>query len=357
MSTAIPQGGRGAQSRNDQQAFGTHIRNASRTFYMEGRCKGNQHFKWTELPPEIRLETTSHMDINQLYNLQQVNKHRNETELELRRRVSSTLSRFNLDVTDTLGMLKTRSALISGSAALAVVVPGCVEPSNLDIYVSIHSKDALIQDIVRDTAYRECTPGTGSTRGIVHSRYILAAKGVLSSTYMINSETGKQINVMETTHEPWTAILAFHSTALMNAITHQGVVSIYGTLTCKRISVLNSTGITEGTERKLQPHMQKIWDKYSSCGLAMVWSLRDKEVSKRWKAARRHTCKEWSYCPQTNRTTADEGVITLSFSERKGGGVDIPFIQWNLAARKGCDGRECVILGLIRGGQGQLILF
>ncbi|EFI28026.1 hypothetical protein CC1G_14522 [Coprinopsis cinerea okayama7 len=239
-----------------------------------------------------------------------------EAELELHKRVSSLFSSFGLDTTKTLNMMKRHSALVSGSAALAVVIPGSIEPNNIDIYVSTHSKNDIIEELARDTRYQEVTQEIGRAKGIAHSRYILASKGVLSSTYMTNTQTGQQINVMET-----------------------------------------FSGIAERTERGPLPHVQAIWKKYAERGLATVWSLKDKEVSNRWKAARRHTCKEWSYCPHTNRTTMDEGVIYLNFPEWKGQGVDLPFIEWNLASSKRCDGRECIILGVVRSKHGQSILF
>ncbi|EFI26655.1 hypothetical protein CC1G_15426 [Coprinopsis cinerea okayama7 len=85
--------------------------------------KKNMMSPWRQLPYDLKMETTRHMNIVQLQSFASCNAKVEEPLQEMKRRVFVLLQQFGLYPEEVLTAMKDRCAIISGSAALSVVTP------------------------------------------------------------------------------------------------------------------------------------------------------------------------------------------------------------------------------------------
>ncbi|KAG6815564.1 hypothetical protein H0H93_009472, partial [Arthromyces matolae] len=132
-----------------------------------------------------------------------------------------------------LGLLDDAKAVISGSAALAVINGWTHTPRDLDIYVSSWSLQTLLERLLDeyDMIYVREPRAPGD-------RYDRISSAIVSiHTLRFGRFT---IDVMEAKHTSMEPIFLFHSSVVMNAITAYSVFSAYPYLTSTMRNVVNS---------------------------------------------------------------------------------------------------------------------
>ena len=145
-------------------------------------------------------------------------------------------------------------AVISGSAALAVLHAGTFVPRDLDIYVTSKNMATMLVFLL-EQCYSIQIPARNSTVNDY-------TKTTVNLTVLtLKNDAGDQIDLIATT-EPHIihAIAQFHSTFAMNYISYYGIVCMYpGWTMCKKGLVKAST-------------TQSMIDKYQGLGFTMEFA-------------------------------------------------------------------------------------
>ncbi|KAH6919359.1 hypothetical protein BKA70DRAFT_1087530 [Coprinopsis sp. MPI-PUGE-AT-0042] len=217
-------------------------------------------------------------------------------------RLQTILNTFGLHARLFLFVLRLLSACVSGSVVLAVLHGGNFVPGDLDIYVpynrwffmklflQAHRDIYLVEDLV--------TIGKPRRQG----RYPIP--GVTMIWYFHNRKTDTAINVMVTkTRSPFPAIIAFHSTLVMNVITYFGIVSLYGQPTAQKMGWYNGS-------RRLNQRDRDWMRKYRQRGYSIYNNSLEAQAE-----LGRHKCGTSTHCTQTIRSLFDDGVHLYRFKE------------------------------------------
>jgi hypothetical protein len=151
-------------------------------------------------------------------------------------------------------MEETRS-VISGSAALEIVLPGTCDPNDLDLYCPEDSSDTVI-DFLKSYGYvdihhtgplpaktpaassdgREGTLDTTDTEVDWYQEDYALRTTIKAVFALHHCVDGRKINVIQSASASSVApIFTFHSTCVMNAVTHSGAISFYPSLTFKKL--------------------------------------------------------------------------------------------------------------------------
>ena len=196
------------------------------------------------------------------------------------------LNRFHLDWASMKAIMMTTGAVISGSAALAVLQEGKFVPQDIDIYVTSENIAAILAFLL-EQGYKLVTKTT-------EKRY--ATTVTLSLKY----NGGEKIDLIVTTESHVVhAITRFHSTCVMNYIAYYGIVCLYPHWTMRDI----------GFVRKGKVDQQAIY-KYRGRGFAMVDTaskLPDYEAN--------HMCGRHHCCPKAKRELCDHVTFCIPFEE------------------------------------------
>ncbi|KAH6867331.1 hypothetical protein BKA70DRAFT_1218608 [Coprinopsis sp. MPI-PUGE-AT-0042] len=176
-----------------------------------------------------------------------------------------------------------------------------VVPGDLDIYVPSRSANQLKRIL-------KCT-----IHGLVHlkgedlkafgkreSGSYCTIPGLEKIWYFWVPKKGTLINVLVTsTESAVAAVIAFHSTTVMNLLTYFGVVSLYAETTSRRVGWVNGK---YGMRNKDVNWMRK----YRSRGFRCVQDT---------LSTTPHKCGQSIRCTQTVRRLDDEGVEIATFRE------------------------------------------
>ncbi|KAH6890212.1 hypothetical protein BKA70DRAFT_1050875, partial [Coprinopsis sp. MPI-PUGE-AT-0042] len=193
-------------------------------------------------------------------------------------------------------------AVVSGSAALAVIEPGIFQPADLDKYVPRTSASAFktwIEAPYKFKLEQAHGRGAGETQKERRSDYC-SVSGIERIWYFSSDRCDRLVNVMiTTTLSPLPAIICFHSTTVMNFITYYGVVNFYLELIRRRVGWFNSA--ETASRRDIR------WiDNYNRRGCRVLGDLR---------LVGKHVCGSSPSCTQTIRNLFDEGVEIAKFRE------------------------------------------
>jgi hypothetical protein len=220
-----------------------------------------------------------------------------------------TLNHFKLDWKLMRAVMLTTGAVISGSAALAVLHAGEFVPQDLDIYVTSKNM-ATVLVFLLEQRYSIQIPAhnydyTQSTVNVT-----------------LKNDAGDKIDLIATT-EPHVvhAIAQFHSTCVMNYISYCGIVCMYPGWTMRK------KGLVKASTK------QSVIDKYRGRGFTMEFASEELPGYKPTHVCGRHQC-----CPKTRRELHDRATLFIPLEEK---GLDIctenNSVEWVLNKDYKCD--------------------
>ncbi|KAG2021347.1 hypothetical protein CC2G_006593 [Coprinopsis cinerea AmutBmut pab1-1] len=241
---------------------------------------------------------------------------------ELLRRFTSILVRFSLDPDEFRTCMKTCDAVVSGSAALAILVPrsDTFLPNDIDLYVSSKGLSKLLRYLHTNTPYTQETILTRTRRSDNDYSILVGGTAISSVRLLEDAASGKSLNVIEaSTGSPLSAVWGFHSTLVMNVVLHSGVGCAYPSHALEGIDKYRRRGF------RLYPNLVEL-------------STTQDPVLLRNPALSRHLCGTWAYCPQTVRDSLDPGMLWVPFPECNSEDLlaDIPSVAWKLAHDGSC---------------------
>jgi hypothetical protein len=230
--------------------------------------------------------------------------------------LSTTMNRFNLNWKVMRAVMLMTGAVISGSAALAVLHAGDFVPQDLDIFVT-SKNTATVLVFLLEQGYSIQIPPTA--RNTTFEDYMKSTALILT----LKNESGEKIDLIAVT-EPHVvhAIKQFHSTCVMNFISYYGIVCMYPRWTmCKK-------GLVKASTEK-----QAI-DKYRGRGFQMVSASEELPGYEQ-----NHTCGSHQCCPKSKRELHDDFTLFIPLEEK---GLDIRteenIVEWVLDKDYKCDG-------------------
>ncbi|KAF6751565.1 hypothetical protein DFP72DRAFT_850686 [Ephemerocybe angulata] len=101
-------------------------------------------------PNDVQNVVMSYLSLRDLKALREVDALGEAIRDHLRSRVARMLASFGLDGSSTLKVMKTSNTVISGSAALEIVVPGACKPNDLNLYCPRGKSSEMIVHLLRN---------------------------------------------------------------------------------------------------------------------------------------------------------------------------------------------------------------
>ncbi|KAF5309723.1 hypothetical protein D9611_014436 [Ephemerocybe angulata] len=149
---------------------------------------------------------------------------------------------FDLPLSPTLDMMRIEGAILSGSAVLDVLHPGCLTPGDLDIYIPRGGMPAIHAFLESWTDYlllKSLRP-SGDEHRNVYGPTNDTALAIRRISYYVLKASGSVLNVIETTSTtPTTAVFMFHSTFVMNYMTWDAIICAYPKFTSTQRGLAN----------------------------------------------------------------------------------------------------------------------
>jgi hypothetical protein len=207
-------------------------------------------------------------------------------------------------------MMRETGAVISGSAALALLHPLSFEPNDLDFYVSSPGYSYVLR-FIEDFGYK-----------IVPNPLPVGEydSGRLVVTKLVHPVSQRSINVITSTHDlgtPADIITTFHSTLVMNYIAYHGVIALYPEWT------LNNKGLILNDN----PNNWACFAKYEHRNFNLYRDINELE-----EPSRSHCCQESPYCPLTKRSLHDGFCFYEPFpGSDRGVGCYERNVKWTLS--------------------------
>ena len=218
------------------------------------------------------------------------NNEHNRTEMS--KTLAQLIFRFKLDWKVLRAIMWTTGAVISGSAALAILLRGEFVPQNLDICVTSDNV-ALVLVYLQDQGYKIQIPATSDPKPTYSKSTI---------TLNLESGAGEKVNLIATTESHVVhTISRFNTTCVMNFVSYYGVVCLYPEWTLRKASLVRVA--TEETDK------QAIF-KYRGRGFTMVEvaaELPDFEQN--------HWCDRHQHCPKTRREVHDHSTLCIPLED------------------------------------------
>jgi len=216
-----------------------------------------------------------------------------ENRTDMHTALHQLLRRFNLDWGLMRAVMLATGAVISGSAALAVLQIGEFVPQDLDIYVT--SKNlAVVLVFLQEQGYKVQIPMStaDNTQNYTETSVMLT----------LQNDTGEKIDLIATLEgHVIHAITRFHSTCVMNFIAYYGIVCLYPQWTMRKAALVRA-GVSD---------YQAIY-KYRGRGFNMLHrsaELPDYEPS--------HMCGKHQCCPKAKRELHDHITFVVVYLPRR----------------------------------------
>lgn len=215
---------------------------------------------------------------------------------------SRVLAPFDVDPNLLLSVLHRRKAIISGSVALAMILPGIVFPRTIDIYAPNNQPVQLIVDILRlFPSYKYVDQAEIGKRnpfnGELH-HFNAWLPGICSVHTLSDNVSDTHINVTVVSgSDPLPVIFSFDATHAMNFVSSTGFGCMYPQLTL-RMQSLRSGG----------PRSRQAWmDEQIKLGFSIA-PLLDELIH-----PSSHQCTVHPSCPRTYRHLRDAHMLFGSF--------------------------------------------
>ncbi|RXW20831.1 hypothetical protein EST38_g5012 [Candolleomyces aberdarensis] len=239
-----------------------------------------------EMADDQRLEAIQGCSLLEMYQLHvQGAISESEAATALLCRLDRKLRQWGLKGKSLLRLLRGTQSLISGSFVLLILnEESTFEPGDIDIY-TIEDYYLLVIDYFKAKGYvkvHKVSPG------------YRASMEAISKIFELRDRAGRKINIIVSTGMAVLPILHFHSTIVMNYISHHGLVCLYET-TMHHIGLINFN-------KPIPKSIMKCVEKYIDRGYQMWMRLEDT-----------HECGEDPCCPQTIRSLLDNHVMHIRF--------------------------------------------
>ena len=220
------------------------------------------------------------------------------------------LLKFKLHWTTLQSVMKATGAVISGSAALAVLFGGEFMPQDLDFYVNEKGFTTMLTFLMNQN-YQVTTSGPyyKSQKKYTKSPKILTLK--------YKNENVKIDLITTTEKQLLNTITQFHSTLVMNYIASYGIVCLYPKWTLKKNGLITDKNIPF-----------EILDKYRLRGFKMAF-----DSSELIGYEDDHECGKHICCPKFKRNLQDGFNFFVSFEE---GITETIHFNWGLKTVKEC---------------------
>jgi hypothetical protein len=187
------------------------------------------------------------------------------------------------DVNSVRNTMAQSGAIISGSAALAILQPQMQEPSDIDFYVPPRGLAQLLKFVLAH-GYELATPTLGEGE--------YTPKVVLKFVHPVSAA---RVDVVVPAKDVVEEVTEFHSTVVMNYVTYYGVVSLYPSWTMARVGAIVKKGAGESS----------CIQKYRDRGYTMV---NDPSLLPRGQEGQ-------GLDPQAKRSTFDEDTLFIPFDD------------------------------------------
>jgi len=218
-------------------------------------------------------------------------------------------------------IMESTGCVVSGSYALLALHPGAFKPEDLDLYVPSDGFDTLVGYLQQNGYTLDASP----------TDYQYLSPSILNVRRLVRRDTHTAIDVVSIQgHDPLKAVVEFHSTLLMNAITSSGAICLYASLTLRRLGIINYGLSTTA------PGGIIVFDKYCLRGFTLEESMHRLDD---YTIPSGHRCRVDPSCPSTVRTVYDSGSLFIALD-----GFDEhlpshrPTLVWKLANDSCCPG-------------------
>ena len=210
----------------------------------------------------------------------------------MHKELAQILGRFKIDWRVLRAVMLNTGAVISGSAALAVLQPGEFVPQDLDIYVTSKNLATVIV-FLNEQGYDVQLPMPGTPKSEYPRTTIILT---------LKNNTGEKIDLIATI-EPHVVhpITQFHSTCVMNFITYYGIVCLYPEWTMGKVGLVRAAW-TDG----------RVINKYRGCGFAMVYTSAELE---KW-GRKQVLCGTDQCCLKTRQEFHNDPTLFIPFEDQ-----------------------------------------
>ncbi|KAH6894774.1 hypothetical protein BKA70DRAFT_1117360 [Coprinopsis sp. MPI-PUGE-AT-0042] len=267
--------------------------------------------------------------------------------IELLRRFDCLLVAFGFESPSMFrDAMKRYNVIVSGSTALSIILPfdQPLPVDDMDAYIASVEFKPFVEWLLKNTDFvQEIHWRDFDDLNLLYDT-ITCANTLESVTTFRSPSTKRRFQVISTLSDsPLTAVGAFHSTPVMNAILHCGVISFYPELTTQMKGIHNSTGSMLGKVGERPKCVQKVFDKYSARGFELgpdyytFWDFPRGGID--IPGFEGHQCGDWAYCPQTACHSLDEGVLQLPFPGYSpiAMRMAVPGVFWRMASNGSCE--------------------
>jgi hypothetical protein len=142
---------------------------------------------------------------------------------------------FELRPSQMFVFLQQTRAVVSGSCSLLAIMPWDFTPNDMDIYVPQSQANFALDKLQVDFGYSlESGPRAGSSISLILFGYILRHRQLVVNLLVCDGENAVR------------PIFGFHSTVVMNFISHDTLFCAYPSLTFARRSLLNTRQLLTG---------------------------------------------------------------------------------------------------------------
>ncbi|KAF6742481.1 hypothetical protein DFP72DRAFT_860415 [Ephemerocybe angulata] len=186
----------------------------------------------------------------------------------LRFRVSRMLASFELPGPTTLEVMKSSNTVISGSAALEIVIPGTCRPNDLNLYCPAGKSSEVIAHLLQCNYVQ--IGGAPSIHEVSAERshhYYPARNGVRRLFRFSHDTHPYTLTLVESLSDsPLLPIFFFHSTYVMNYCSSTEIVSLYPEMTH------DAKGLHNRSETFDFLHKRGSLRRWDDCGVELVWN-------------------------------------------------------------------------------------
>lgn len=214
-------------------------------------------------------------------------------------------------------IMRITGALISGSSVLTVLEPcGNWKPNDLDIYVPRGFHHTIVKLFELDGFV--VTSGQQNLLFATQTTIVPDYTGSGIAFVIKLAKDGRFVDIVvsQQGRPPFTCIARFHSTAVMNFISADGIFSAYPCLTHSGISLANkiphASAPNQPTPRLIVAYKKYQERGYNICNIPDIASLAS--LFPNIKPNLPHNCKHSYSCPQTLRSTFDDGCMFVAFA-------------------------------------------
>lgn len=246
-------------------------------------------------------------------------------------RFKDELEEFKLPGTEMLSMMKFTDCLASGSFVVNILFPGRFIPGDLDLYTSSVFQQSVIL-FLRNHGYTHTK--SVYTKHVKGSQYLNGLHTIDTIFELRHNVNQKKVNVIVSTGRAILPILQFHSTLVMNYISHHGIVITNGALTMQGI------GISNILPEKITPQVKQCFDKYINRGFN-IWQYN----------RQKHECAASGGCAQTTRCLFDDHIEHFVFpSQTHGSKTTLRLNEAKIAKWRAPSGPCCLTINDDRHG-------